>query len=173
VLKGSMKLQIWGYAMNIKMLVLDVDGTLTDGKIYIGSQGELMKAFNVKDGLGIVKASSQHIVPVIITGRESGIVEQRAKELGITEVHQGIKDKVTILRVIADRYKYDLKELAYIGDDENDIESMKLCGLVGCPADAADSVVEIADFVCKRNGGEGAVREFIEYLLLVNNKEVK
>jgi 3-deoxy-D-manno-octulosonate 8-phosphate phosphatase (KDO 8-P phosphatase) len=159
--------------MNIKMLVLDVDGTLTDGKIYIGSQGELMKAFNVKDGLGIVKLQTQHIVPVIITGRVSRIVEQRAKELGITEVHQGIKNKVKLLRQIADRYEYDLKELAYIGDDENDIESMKLCGFVGCPADAAYSVIEIADFVCKRNGGEGAVREYIDYLLLVNSKEVK
>ncbi|KAA9030657.1 KdsC family phosphatase [Niallia endozanthoxylica] len=151
--------------MNIKMLVLDVDGTLTDGKIYIGSQGELMKAFNVKDGLGIVKLQTHEIVPVIITGRVSGIVEQRAKELGITEVHQGIKDKVKVLKQIADRYQYDLKELAYIGDDENDIEAMKLCGWVGCPADAADSVIAIADYVCKRNGGEGAVREFIDYLL--------
>lgn len=157
-----------GRVMNIKMLVLDVDGTLTDGKIYIGSQGELMKAFNVKDGLGIVKLQTQNIVPVIITGRISGIVEQRAKELGITEVHQGIEDKVKVLRQIADKYQYDLKELAYIGDDENDIESMKLCGFVGCPRDAVDSVIQIADFVCKRNGGEGAVREFIDYLLLDN-----
>ncbi|WP_338450045.1 HAD-IIIA family hydrolase [Niallia oryzisoli] len=157
--------------MNIKMLVLDVDGTLTDGKIYIGSQGELMKAFNVKDGLGIVKLQTQHIVPVIITGRISGIVEKRAKELGITEVHQGIKDKVKILRQIADKYEYDLKELAYIGDDENDIESMKLCGLIGCPADAVHSVINIADFVCKRNGGEGAVREFIDYLLTVRETQ--
>lgn len=151
--------------MSIKMLILDVDGTLTDGKIYIGSQGELMKAFNVKDGLGIVKLQTYDIVPVIITGRVSGIVEQRAKELGITEIHQGIKDKVEILRQIAERYHYDWKELAYIGDDENDIEAMKLCGLTGCPADAADAVIAMVDYVCKRNGGEGAVREFIDYLL--------
>jgi len=151
--------------MNIKMLVLDVDGTLTDGKIYIGSHGEMMKAFNVKDGLGIVKLQTHEIVPVIITGRVSEIVEQRAKELGITEIHQGIKDKVEILRQIAHRYQYHLKELAYIGDDENDIEAMKLCGFVGCPADAADAVIAMADYVCKRNGGEGAVREFIDYLL--------
>lgn len=157
--------------MNIKMLVLDVDGTLTDGKVYIGSQGELMKAFNVKDGLGIVKLQTQDIVPVIITGRVSEIVEQRAKELGITEVHQGIKDKVKVLRQIADKYEYDLKELAYIGDDENDFESMKLCGFVGCPADAVNEVITIADFVCTRNGGEGAVREFIDYLLTVKETQ--
>lgn len=158
--------------MNIKMLILDVDGTLTDGKIYIGSEGELMKAFNVKDGLGIVKLQTQNIVPVIITGRISEIVEQRAKELGITEVHQGIKDKVKVLRQLADKYQYELKELAYIGDDENDLEAMKLCGMVGCPRDAVDSVIQLADFVCKRNGGEGAVREFIDYLLLFKKREV-
>jgi 3-deoxy-D-manno-octulosonate 8-phosphate phosphatase (KDO 8-P phosphatase) len=151
--------------MMIKMLIMDVDGTLTDGKIYIGSQGEIMKAFNVKDGLGISKLYNNGIIPVIITGRNSKIVEWRAKELNITEIHQGVHNKVEKLKQVAEKYKCDLSEIAYIGDDENDLECMSLCGLKGCPADAASSVIKESDFVSQRNGGTGAVREFIEYLL--------
>lgn len=151
--------------MKMKLLVMDVDGTLTDGKIYIGPQGEVMKAFNVKDGGGIVKLHSHDIIPVIVTGRISEIVEHRAKELGITEVHQGVKDKVKVLKQLADKYQCALGEIAYIGDDENDVEAMKLCGFVGCPQDAVEAVKQVADYVCQRNGGAGAVREFIEYLL--------
>lgn len=149
----------------VKMLVMDVDGTLTDGKIYIGSQGEIMKAFNVKDGLGIAKLNSKGIITVIITGRSSVIVTQRAKELNITEVIQGVHDKVKILRQVAEKYKCNLNEIAYIGDDENDLECMKICGVKGCPADADNEVKKIADYVCNCSGGDGAVREFISYLL--------
>lgn len=149
----------------IKMLIMDVDGTLTDGKIYIGLQGEIMKAFNVKDGLGINKLCLNGIIPVIITGRKSEIVANRAKELNITEVHQGIHDKVEIIKLISKKYKYNFAEIAYIGDDENDLECMNLCGLRGCPSDAEGVVKKIANFVCKCNGGNGAVREFIDYLL--------
>lgn len=150
----------------IKMLVMDVDGTLTDGKIYISTQGEIMKAFNVKDGLGITKLHDKSIVPVIITGRNSDIVTQRANELSIREVIQGVHNKVEVLKQVAKKYECGFSEIAFIGDDENDLESMKLCGVKGCPADAVKNVVQIADFVCKRNGGDGAVREFIEYLLI-------
>lgn len=149
----------------IKMLIMDVDGTLTDGKIYIGNDGEIMKAFNVKDGLGIAKLNKKNILPVIITGRNSEIVTQRAKELNILEVHQGVHDKVKILLQIAEKYECNLNEIAYIGDDENDLDCMKLCGVKGCPADAVNAITKIADFVSKYNGGNGAAREFIEYLL--------
>lgn len=149
----------------IKMLIMDVDGTLTDGKIYISSEGEIMKAFNVKDGLGIVKLHKEGIVPVIITGRNSEIVTQRAKELNISYVIQGIHDKVKELKAISKEFNFELDEIAYIGDDENDIECMKLCAFKGCPSDAVDSVKEVSNYVCKRSGGDGAVREFIEYLL--------
>lgn len=149
----------------IKILVMDVDGTLTDGKIYISSQGEIMKAFSVKDGLGIAKLHTKGIIPVIITGRTSEIVTQRAKELNITEVIQGVHDKVKILKQIAEKYNCDINEIAYIGDDENDLECMKICGVKGCPADAEDIVIKISDCICKRNGGDGAVRDFIEYIL--------
>ncbi len=153
----------------IKMIIMDIDGTLTDGKIYIGSEGEVMKAFNVKDGLGIRKLLVNGIVPVIITGRKSKIAAYRAKELNITEVHQGISDKVSELKRVCEKYQLTLNEVAYIGDDENDLECIKLCGYSGCPADAVNDVKKVVNFISKLNGGEGAVREYIEYLLNLEN----
>lgn len=154
--------------MNIKVLVMDVDGTLTDGKIYIGSNGEIMKAFNVKDGLGITKLHSNGIIPAIITGRKSDIVTSRAIELKIVDVYQGIDDKVEKLNKLAMKYNCGLSEIAYIGDDENDIECMELCGISACPSDAVESVRNISDFICTKSSGEGAVREFIDYILSNN-----
>lgn len=151
--------------MKVKILVMDVDGTLTDGKIYIGSEGEIMKAFNVKDGYGIAKLNSLGIVPSIITGRKSDILTIRAKELKIREVYQGEDNKIEKLNELATKYDCDFSEIAYIGDDENDIECMKRCGIKACPSDAVESVREIADFVCTKKGGEGAVREFVDYLI--------
>lgn len=150
----------------IKYLVMDVDGTLTDGKIYMGNDGEVMKAFDIKDGCGIhdilIPAG---IAPVIITGRSSKILENRCKELGITNLHQGIRNKIEKLLTITT----DLSMVAYIGDDINDLSCMEPIkeagGLVGCPADAVQKVVDLADFVSKRNGGNGAVREFIEWIV--------
>lgn len=150
----------------IKYLVMDVDGTLTDGKIYMGNDGEMMKAFDIKDGCGIhdilIPAG---ITPVIITGRSSKILENRCKELGITNLHQGIRNKIEKLLTITT----DLSMVAYIGDDINDLSCMEPIkeagGLVGCPADAVQKVIDLADFVSKRNGGNGAVREFIEWIV--------
>ena len=95
-------------AVKIKMLAMDVDGTLTDGKIYMGPQGEVCKAFNIKDGLGINQLIQNGILPVIITGRKSTIVENRAKELMITEIYQGVEDKATVLRQVARKYGFTL-----------------------------------------------------------------
>ncbi|WP_349408708.1 HAD-IIIA family hydrolase [Pseudalkalibacillus sp. SCS-8] len=153
----------------IKILVMDVDGTLTDGKIYCGPHGEIMKAFNVKDGMGIIKVHSKNVIPVIITGRESEILPYRAQELNITETYQGINNKAEKLKELSTHYNCDLSQIAYIGDDENDLDCMKMCGVIGCPADAVDEVIKISDFVSNKNGGEGAVREFIDYLIN-NNK---
>ncbi len=150
----------------IKYLVMDVDGTLTDGKIYMGNDGEMMKAFDIKDGCGIhdilIPAG---ITPVIITGRSSKILKNRCKELGIENLHQGIRNKIEKLLTITT----DLSTVAYIGDDINDLSCMEPVkaagGLVGCPADAVKKVIELADFVSLREGGNGAVREFIEWLV--------
>lgn len=159
----------------IKYLILDVDGTLTDGKVYIGNDGEIMKAFSIKDGYAISYLLKEAgIIPVIITGRKSKIVENRCKEIGITNIFQGVINKNECLENFVG--KTNLGECAYIGDDILDLQCMKPIkeagGLVGCPADAVKDVLEISDYICANKGGEGAVREFIEWLLMcVNSKQ--
>ena len=150
----------------IKLLVMDVDGTLTDGRIYVGAEGEAMKAFDVKDGYAIAQILPKvGIVPVIITGRSSKIVEQRAKELKITHLYQGISDKLTQLKAVAEQFGAVPEEIAYIGDDLNDLDCIRYCGYTACPADAVTELMETVDYVCRHDGGRGAVREFIEFLL--------
>lgn len=149
----------------IEYLVMDVDGTLTDGKIYMGNEGEVMKAFNIKDGCGIHDILlPAGITPIIITGRKSKILENRCKEIGITEIHQGVSNKIEKLISITS----ELSTVAYIGDDINDLSAMnpikEAGGKVGCPADAVKKVKGLVDFISKKNGGDGAVREFIEWL---------
>lgn len=151
--------------MKIKLLVMDVDGTLTDGCIYTGSNGEMMKAFDVKDGYAIKHILPKlGIIPAIITGRRSDIVACRARELDIEELYQGVADKSRVLQELAAKYRISLEEVAYIGDDLNDLACMKLCGLTACPKDAVEAVRLCANVVCKRNGGHGAVRELIDFL---------
>ena len=156
-------------ADKIKYLVMDVDGTLTDGKIYMGTSGEMLKAFDIKDGYGIHDILIPYgITPVIITGRSSKILENRCRELSITDLFQGIKDKIYVLQYLCSNNS-SLQEVAYIGDDLNDLPCMKLVkeagGIIGCPADAVSSVIEISSFVSSKNGGDGAVRDFIEHLI--------
>ena len=153
----------------IKLLVMDVDGTLTDGKIYMGNDGEIMKAFDIKDGCGIKDIlPTIGIVPVIITARTSKILENRCKELAIKEFHQGVRNKFEKLQEICRTYNATLKEVAYIGDDILDLQCMKPIksegGIVGCPADAVKKIIEISDFISTKNGGNGSVRQFIEYI---------
>lgn len=147
------------------MLVMDVDGTLTDGKIYMSANGELMKAFNIKDGYAIAHLREYGIEPVIITGRKSDIVVKRCQELGINELHQGIGNKLFCLRSICESKGFSLSNVAYIGDDVNDIPCIKSCGFSACPSDAVKSLKDKVNYVCESNGGEGAVREFIEHIL--------
>lgn len=151
--------------MNMKMLVMDVDGTLTDGHIYISADGEIMKAFHVQDGYAIVHILPElGITPVIITGRSSEIVKRRAAELKIHHLHQGISDKLCKLKEVAEELGVSAEQIAYIGDDLNDLECIRYCGLTACPADAVPEVLKTVDYVCTRNGGCGAVREFIDSL---------
>jgi 3-deoxy-D-manno-octulosonate 8-phosphate phosphatase (KDO 8-P phosphatase) len=150
----------------IKMLVMDVDGTLTDGKIYVGESGEVFKAFNVKDGYSLINMKKYHIIPVIITGRKSEILTKRAAELKIEEVYQGVDDKLKVLDNILHKYQLTYENVAYIGDDVNDIDCMKVCYLKACPADAIDEVIGVVDYICRANGGNGAVREFIDLIVM-------
>lgn len=156
----------------IKYIIMDVDGTLTDGKVYMGNHGELMKIFNIKDGYGIHNILPDiGVTPVVITGRKSQIVANRCKELGIEKLSQGILDKTSEL-ISSIGGEKNLFQVAYIGDDSNDLECMKRVklsgGLVGCPSDASSDILEISDFVSQYSGGNGAVRDFIDYIKDLN-----
>lgn len=158
----------------IRLLVLDVDGTLTDGKVYMGPTGEAMKSFDIKDGYGIANLlPAIGVIPIIITGRESDILLKRCQELKISEAYQGIMDKTVKLQVVMDKFGVSAEQVAYMGDDLNDLPSMCLCGLTAAPADAVDEVKNSVDFVSTKNGGAGAVREFVEYLCLLALPQMK
>lgn len=153
-------------AETLKAIVTDVDGTLTDGMIHIGEKGELFKSFYVKDGAAIRRAMQNGVSVVILTSRKSDMVQRRAEELGIAIVLQDAgNDKSSILQKCMREHHWKKEEMAYIGDDINDIGCMKLCKWTGCPADAADEVRQIAEFVSTKDGGRGAVREFVDWLL--------
>lgn len=149
----------------IKLVILDVDGTLTDGKIYIDNMGNEMKAFNVKDGFAISECVKKGIIFSIITGRTSKIVEKRASELRIQEVIQGSHDKVEDLKNILNKYNINFEETLYIGDDLNDYEAMKLCGYRACPNDAVSKIRGLANYVANYDGGNGAVRDILDHLI--------
>lgn len=160
----------------VKFLVMDVDGTLTDGKIYMSQLGENFKAFDVKDGCGIKDILPKYeIVPIVITARNSKILKLRCEELGIINCFQGIRNKYDKLIEIINDYsekdeiKYSLKDCSYIGDDILDIQCMQPIkeagGIVGCPADAVAEVKAIANFISNKEAGRGAVRSFINYLI--------
>lgn len=153
-----------------KYLVIDVDGTLTDGKIYIGANGEMFKAFDVKDGYAIHYILPKHqIIPIIITGRDSEMLKKRCEEIGVTLLFQGISKKLSKLRDVIGYSSFS--NVAYIGDDINDLECMTQIkaegGLVGCPSDAVNEIKLIADFQSTKVGGSGAVREFIDEIITV------
>ncbi len=151
--------------MEIKMLVMDVDGTLTDGKIYMSASGELMKAFNSKDGYAIAHLKESDIIPVVITARQSDIVKQRCKEINIKELYQGVSNKVFQLRKVCEKFNVEFVNVAYIGDDVNDLPCMQLCGLSACPSDAVKGVKEQVDYISSYKGGEGAVRDLVDYIV--------
>ncbi len=152
-------------ASKIKMIVLDLDGVMTDGRTYINTDGVESKAFDIRDGFGIVMAKHAGLKFGIITGLMSSIAEKRAEMLGIEEVHQGFVDKDVVLRGILDRNGFEADEVAYMGDDLFDIPAMKLAGLSAAPVDAQPEVKEIADWVSERGGGRGAVRDLIELVM--------
>lgn len=163
----------------IKFLFMDVDGTLTDGRIYMAADGELFKVFNIKDGCGIKDILPEYeILPVIITARYSEALKNRCKELGISRLYQGVRTKYEKAKETIEEYnrennsKFELRNCAYIGDDILDLQCMipikKAGGLVGCPADAEKKILDIADFISVKNGGCGAVRDFIEYIISKN-----
>lgn len=149
----------------IKLFAMDVDGTLTDGHIYMGNDGEMFKAFHVHDGLGIKLLKHYGIIPAIITGRQSNIVENRCREIGLTEFHQGVKNKAAKLAELMDQYGLTAEQVAYIGDDMNDLSAVKAAGVTFAPADCAESLKPFIDIILTKPSGQAPVREAVDLIL--------
>ena len=147
---------------NLQLLALDVDGVLSDGRLYYTDQGEEFKSFNIRDGLGIKLLQRAGITVAIITGRTSAMVTRRAAELGIAHVVQGREDKLEALLDLCGNLKIDLSNVAYMGDDLPDRKAIMAVGLGATVADAASDVAAIADWRSRLPGGQGAVRELAE-----------
>lgn len=157
----------------IELVLLDVDGTLSDGKIYYSDKGEEYKIFDVKDGLGLRVWGKLGKKSAIITGRNSCIVERRAKELGITEIFMGVENKAEVVLKLKEKYSLSKEQIACIGDDYNDLPMFKESGLKFSPSNAIEAIKNRADIVLSRKGGDGAVREMIEYLMKEEGLEEK
>lgn len=149
----------------IRVLVLDVDGVLTNAQLVLGATGEEIKAFSVRDGIGIKLAQSAGIEVAFVSARTSAIVERRAEMLGVTEVHQGKSRKLAVVREIAARYGVGLEGVAYVGDDVVDLEPVKAVRLGVAVGDACSDLLEAARLVTEAPGGSGAVRETVEAVL--------
>jgi 3-deoxy-D-manno-octulosonate 8-phosphate phosphatase (KDO 8-P phosphatase) len=149
----------------IKLLCLDVDGTLTDGRIFYSDTGQEMRSFDVHDGLGMVLARHANLPIAWITGRQSSLVEKRAKELKISYLYQKVHDKKTQIEKIAQELEITMEQVAFMGDDLNDLISMQACGIAIAPKNAVPDVQKSAHIVTEREGGRGAVREVIDAIL--------
>lgn len=157
-------------ARKIKLLICDVDGVLSDGKITFSNNGDELKSFNTKDGQGIKLLQQSDIHVAIITGRQSNIVEHRAKELGIQFIFQGHSDKKAAYQSILNTLSLKPEQVAHVGDDLPDLPLMKMSGLGFSVNDAHFFVKQHADWVTTRNGGDGAVREIADFILKSQNK---
>ncbi len=153
-------------AKHIKLLITDCDGVLTDAGVYYGENGEVLKKFNIRDGMGVERLRKLvNVETAIITGEVSPSVAKRAEKLKITALHLGIKDKLAVLVQIMVNRNLTKNNIAYIGDDVNDIEIMQNVGLTACPSDAISFTKEVADYICENKGGEGCFREFAELII--------
>ncbi len=154
-------------AAQIKLLVLDVDGTLTDGGVYIDSNGVQSKKFHIRDGMGITLLHEKGLpVGILSHSRSKTILDERARMLGIDRVYSGKEPKIEVLSRWLLELNLSFEQVAYIGDDVNDLEVLEKVGFSACPHDAHFSLVKIVDVVLQRNGGQGCVREFIDRFLL-------
>jgi 3-deoxy-D-manno-octulosonate 8-phosphate phosphatase (KDO 8-P phosphatase) len=154
---------------NIRLLILDVDGVLTDGKIIMNDQGYESKHFDVRDGHGLKMLMRYGINVALVTGRRSDVVEHRAKDLGIRDVYQGIFNKAEILDQILQKMNIHAEKAAYMGDDIVDIPIMRRVGLAVAVRDAVEDTKNVAHYVTKKKGGRGAVRELCEIILKAQN----
>ncbi|SPP65614.1 3-deoxy-D-manno-octulosonate 8-phosphate phosphatase KdsC [Nitrospira lenta] len=152
---------------NVRLFATDVDGVLTDAGMYYSESGDEWKKFNTRDGMGIKLLQKAGYVTAIVTQERTKIVARRAEKLAIPELHQGVMDKLTVIREMAGRHGLSLSQVAYIGDDVNDLEALRAVGFSAAPADGMPIVRDAVHYVCQKKGGEGAVREIAEMLLSV------
>ncbi|WP_090897514.1 KdsC family phosphatase [Candidatus Nitrospira nitrificans] len=155
------------------MFATDVDGVLTDAGMYYSESGDEWKKFNTRDGMGIKLLQKAGLITAIVTQERTRLVARRAEKLAIPELHQGVMDKLSVIRDMAMRHDISLRQVAYIGDDVNDIEALKAVGLSAAPADGLPQVLKVVDYVCRQKGGEGAVRELAEMLLEVRQPRLR
>ena len=164
-----MKKNIITKCSSIKLMITDVDGVLTDGGMYYSEKGESFKKFNTRDGMGVKLLRNHKIPVVIITGENSKIVLKRAKKLLIKDVFIGIKKKELLLSKICKKYDINKNNIAYIGDDINDLEILKQVGFSACPADGISIIKKNVDYICKSKGGEGVLREIADLIISYQN----
>lgn len=149
----------------VQLFVTDVDGVLTDAGMYYSESGDELKKFNTRDGMGLALLKKAGLQVAIMTSESTKIVEKRAEKLGINLLFQGLSDKKAALEELTSNLGITMENVAYIGDDINDLEAMRLVGYSACPADAAPEIKSVATFICKAPGGGGCVREFAELIL--------
>lgn len=159
-------------AARIRLLAMDIDGTMTDGSILIGPDGEAMKRFSVRDGLGLRLLADAGIELAIVTGRRSAIVSRRAAELQISRVYQAVGDKRDVMQRLCAELGLELAQAAFAGDDWPDLSAMRICGLAVAPADAEPAVLACAHWVAPRRAGHGAIRDIAEFLLAAQGRLV-
>lgn len=169
-MKKSISRKILDKAAKVRLVCSDVDGVLTDGGMYYSNQGEELKKFNTRDGMAVAMLKAAGIEVILGTGENTGILSQRANKLNIEEIYQGINNKLTIVESLASKRGYTAEHLAFIEDDINDLEAIRFCGFGGTVADGIDLIKSNVDFICEKNGGEGAFREFAEIILTAQGK---
>ena len=156
----------------IRLFATDVDGVLTDAGMYYSESGEEMKKFNTRDGMGIKLLQRAGIITAIVTQERTKLVAWRSEKLTIPEVHQGVMDKLSLVRDMAQRHGLSMEQVAYIGDDVNDVPTLEAVGFAATPADGMPQAVTVVHYICAKKGGEGAVREIIEMILEAQGKAV-
>jgi YrbI family 3-deoxy-D-manno-octulosonate 8-phosphate phosphatase len=155
----------------IKIVLTDNDGVLTDTGVYFSAKGEELKRFSIRDGMGIERLRKYAgVETIIVTGEESGSVKARAEKLKMNECYLGVKKKEEVFSKIMKKHNLTVNEIAFVGDDSNDFEVMKLAGFKATPADGMSFIKEIADYVCENKGGNGAFREVAELIIAFKSK---
>jgi len=164
------RLSLQGILRGIRLFATDVDGVLTDAGMYYSESGDELKKFNTHDGMGIKLLQKAGIVTAIITQESTKIVMRRAQKLTIPEVHQGAYDKLAVLNDLIARHGLTMKQVAYIGDDVNDLQALSAVGFSASPADGMPPVLKTVRYVCEKRGGEGAVREVADLILAAQQR---